>query len=136
MVCTKTIYVQKEPNPKKYGSATEIHVRMDNKEIRISRSNSYWCEPSLNVNLPSNLLLIYLTLCVANDKKSLRTLYKIRNLYKAILNIHVSAIFHSLIPTWYLTCFNYCQYFTLSTKAFFKTKVDLFLGGVRELDRR
>ena len=41
MVCTKTIYDQKEPNPKKYGSATEIHVRMDNKEIRISRSNSY-----------------------------------------------------------------------------------------------
>ena len=41
MVCTKTIYFQKETKPKKYGSANEIHVRMDNKEIRISGSNSY-----------------------------------------------------------------------------------------------
>ena len=35
MICSKTIYVQKETKPRKYGSDKEIHVRMDNNKIGI-----------------------------------------------------------------------------------------------------
>ena len=40
MVCRKTIYVQKETKLKKYESVNEIHVPMDNNEIRISEEVS------------------------------------------------------------------------------------------------
>ena len=34
------MYVQKETKPRKYGSASDMHVRMDNNEIRISKELS------------------------------------------------------------------------------------------------
>ena len=34
------MYVQKETKPRKYASASEIHVHMDNNEIRISEELS------------------------------------------------------------------------------------------------
>ena len=40
MVCSKTMYVQKATNPRKYGSANKIPVSMDNGEIRISEEVS------------------------------------------------------------------------------------------------
>ena len=40
MVCSKTMYVQKETKPRKCGSANEIQVRMGGNEIRISKKVS------------------------------------------------------------------------------------------------
>ena len=40
MVCNKTMFVKKETKPRKYESANELHVRMDNNEIRISEEVS------------------------------------------------------------------------------------------------
>ena len=40
MACSKTMYDQKEATLGKHGSAGEIHVRMNNNEIRISEEVS------------------------------------------------------------------------------------------------